>query len=126
MTYPTTTPTSRSFSYGNYPVKTSRMMDGFETRILLGSKRTGVSMQLQYNNIADDLAKNFLDHFESQKGTYLTFDLPAGATTGMSSSLAGVIPGVSDTQWRWAEPPAVTSVYPGVSSVSVKLVAVLV
>lgn len=126
MTYPTTTPTSRSFSYGNYPVKTSQMMDGFETRILLGSKRTGVEMNLQYNNIADDLAKNFLDHFESQKGTYLTFDLPAGTTTGMSPSLAGVIPGVSDTQWRWAEPPAVTSVYPGVSSVSVKLVAVLV
>ena len=126
MAFPSLAPSSRSINYGDYPVKSSRMMDGFETRILYGSKRTGVQMQLAYNNIADGTVKDFLDDYDTRRGTFETFDLPAGTVKGMSTDLSGEIPGVSDTKWRYAESPAVTSVYPGVSNVSVKLLAVLV
>ena len=126
MAFPALAPTSRSVKYGDYPVKANRMMDGFETRILYGSKRTGVEMQLAYNNIADATVKDFLNDYETRRGTFDTFSLPAGTVKGMSTDLSGEIPGVKDTKWRYAESPAVTSVYPGVSNVSVKLLAVLV
>jgi len=126
MAFPALAPSSRSVNYGDYPVKSTRMMDGFETRILYGSKRTGVEMQLTYSNIADDTVKDFLDDYDTRRGTFETFSLPAGTLKGMSTDLAGEIPGVTGTKWRYAESPAVTSVYLGVSNVSVKLLAVLV
>ena len=125
MTFPALAPSSRSFNYGNYPVKSNQMMDGFETRILFGSKRTGVTMQLAYNNVSDLIVKDFLNDFDVHLGTFQCFVLPAGATKGMADELASEMPGVTDTKWRYAESPAVTSVFPGVSNVTVKLLAVL-
>jgi len=126
MAFPSTAPSTRSVNYGDYPVKSVQMMDGFETRILYGSKRVGVELQLAYNNIADAIAEQFLSDYDTQRGTFGTFPLPSSTTDGMEQGLANQIPGVSDTQWRYAGPPTVNSVYPGVSSVTVTLLAVLV
>ena len=89
MAFPALAPSSRSVKYGDYPVKSNRMMDGFETRILYGSKRTGVEMQLAYNNIADATVKDFLDDYDTRRGTFETFDLPTGTVKGMSTALSG-------------------------------------
>jgi len=109
-------------------------MDGFETRILYGSKRVGAKMQLTYQNISDTDVVGFWDHYEEMKGTFQTFDIglvDGGAKAGMTKELRTVIPfgSGSDTTgygyWRYAGPPSVTSVYPGVSTVSVQLLAVI-
>ena len=126
MTYPQYVPTSRTYSPGNWPVKATTMMDGFETRVLLGTKRFGAVLNLTYENIPDDEANEFLDHYNDMKGTYLTFVLDTGgARGGMDTALADNIPGQVGSEWRYAEQPGITSVYPGVSSVAVKLLQVL-
>jgi len=132
MEFPQLAPSNRSFSYGDYPVKKYNAMDGFETRILFGSQRFNFTLNLSYDNITDDEAVKFLQHFDEQTGTFQAYFIGpdnvgsslAGPKKGVSKDLAEKMPGPG--RWRYSEPPSITSVYPGVSSVRVVLVSVLV
>ena len=122
MAFPTLTPSSRQFTPGSYPTKTFKAQSGSETRILYGSKRTGMQLALSYRNISDANAELFLDDYDSQKGTYTAFAINEelkGGWTGNSDALD------SSDKWRYASPPQVTQVKPGISNVQVKLVGVL-
>ena len=134
MPFPQFAPSSREFKAGDFPVKNYRALDGSELRILYGSKRTGFTLRLGYNNLSDTDAEKFIEHFHEMKGTFTGFYVSADQST--SASTDGPKKGWGGNQknigardwgnqWRYAEPPTVTSVYPGVSSVSVTLVGVL-
>jgi hypothetical protein len=125
--YPSITPTSRSFNAGNWPIKTFNAQDGAEVRILYGSLRYNHSMSLTYENIPDALAEQFMEHYFEQLGTYKTFAVAMDAT-----KISAGWKGSSDffnagyrTQYRYAQPPVMRSVYPGVSTVQVELLATL-
>lgn len=122
MPFPTLTPSSRSFEAGDYPIKTYRSQSGVETRILYGSRRSNAELSLSYDNISDTNANQFITHYDETKGTYLTFALNTLVTTGWTP---GTFNAGTGTEWRYAAPPSITNVKPGVSSVQVKLVAVL-
>jgi hypothetical protein len=124
MAYPTLTPTSRNYNSGDYPVKTFRSQSGSESRILYGNRRTGMTLELQYDNITDANAKLFLDHYDETKGSYTTFDLPTGALSGWSGN-TDALDAATANSWRYDQPPLVSNVRPGISSVQIKLVGVL-
>lgn len=124
MAYPTLAPTTRNFDAGQYPFKTFSSLSGKEVRILYGSKRTGMTLDLAYDNITDATADDFVAHYDETKGGFTAFDLPAAAKTGWAGATSA-IDAASGNQWRYAEPPRITSVRPGISSVTVKLVGVL-
>lgn len=126
MGFPELKPTSRSFDAGNYPVKTFTAQSGAEVRILYGDKKTGSKLNLSYENITDDKAALFLDHYDEIKGTYGTFDIVADTRAGWSPSAApfGFRIGTG-AKWRYQSPPEVTTVRPGYSTVRVELVTVL-
>ncbi len=86
MAFPSLVPTGRAFDPGNYPIKTFNSQSGTETRILYGSERTNVKLQLSYANIGDASAELFLDHFDETKGTFDTFALPVGPLGGWSAN----------------------------------------
>jgi len=86
MAFPTLAPTSRAFDPGDYPIKTFKSQSGAETRILYGSERTNVKLQLSYANIGDASAELFLDHFDETKGTFSTFALPDGSLGGWNGN----------------------------------------
>jgi len=122
--FPAITPTSRSYSAGNWPVKSFNAQDGVEVRILYGSRRFGHGFQLKYENIADSVAEQFLQHYFEQQGTYGTFAISADTVNAWEGSADFFNAGIR-TQYRYAEPPVQTSVYPGVSTISVTLIASL-
>lgn len=124
MPFPSLRPTSRTYESGDFPVRTYKSQSGVEARILYGSRRTGMSMSLSYDNIRDTQAEQFLDHYDETKGTYFTFTLPAVVRTGWSGN-GDAIDAPSGNRWRYDGPPSVNSVRPGISSVSVKLIGVL-
>jgi hypothetical protein len=124
MAFPALVPTSRNFNPGDYPIRQFRSQSGAEVRILYGDSRTGMTLELSYDNISDANAELFLQHYNDTKGTYDTFTLSAEAKTGWSGS-SGAIDVSGVNAWRYAEPPAVTAVRPGRSSVRVQLVGVL-
>lgn len=122
MAFPALVPSKRSFDAGDYPVKSFRSQSGVEARILYGSRRTGGTLQLDYENISDTNANLFVAHFEETKGTFSTFALDSNASYGWG---AGVIDAGVGNQWRYSGSPQITNVRPGVSSVRVELIAVL-
>ena len=124
MAYPTLIPTSRNYSSGDYPVKTFKSQSGAESRILYGNRRTGMTLELQYDNITDPNAEAFLDHYDETKGSYTTFVLPTSALSGWSGN-TDAIDAATANSWRYDGPPQITNVRPGISSVHITLVGVL-
>ena len=124
MAYPSYTPTSRSFNAGDYSYKTFKAQSGVEVRILYGDKRTGMTLDLGYDNIPDTQADDFIAHYDETKGGFTAFTLPAAFRTGWTGA-PSAIDAATGNKWRYDGPPAITSVRPGISSVTVKLVGVL-
>ena len=124
MAYPSLQPTSRQFDAGDYPYKSFQSQNGKEVRILYGDKRTGMTLHLGYDNIADTSADDFIAHYDEVKGGFASFTLPAAFRTGWTGD-AAAIDAATGNQWRYSQPPTITSVRPGISSVTVKLVGVL-
>jgi hypothetical protein len=124
MAYPSLKPASRQFNAGDYPVKSIRSQSGVETRLLYGNQRTGMTLALNYENIKDADAELFAAHYDEVKGTFETFTLPAAVRAGWSAS-AATLDVVGGNRWRYEGPPDTSSVRPGRSSVSIKLIGVL-
>ena len=120
--FPSLKPSSRSFDPGNYPVKAYNAQDGAEFRILYGNKRVAAKLQLSYNNISDTEAADFVEHFDHTKGTFTLFTINNDTKSGFSGGSA-IIDKPSGSKWRYAEPPQLQSVYPGVSNVTVNLIS---
>ena len=97
MAFPSIVPSTRNFSPGDFPVKTFKSQSGAETRILYGSKRTGMKLALSYRNITDANAELFLDHYHEMKGTYTTFGV--GSQTGAKEGWEGNADALGADAW---------------------------
>ena len=128
MSYPEAlVPSARQYDPGDWPVKTFKAQNGAEVRILYGSKRTGMKLQLKYDNIRDQDAELFLQHFNDRKGTFLSFHFSVAqpaAKKGWAGDPSVLGAAAAGNAWRYAEAPAITNVRPGRSSVTVNLVGV--
>ena len=83
-------------------------------------------LALSYKNISDANAELFLDHFDDMKGTYTTFTIPLpGARSGWEGNADALGANDSGNAYRYASPPKVTQVKPGISNVQVNLIGVL-
>jgi hypothetical protein len=124
MAFPALAPTARNFNPGDYPIRQFRSQSGTEIRILYGDSRTGMTLELSYDNISDANAELFLTHYNEVKGSYNTFTIPDETKEGWEGSGSAIdVSGVN--AWRYSEAPAITAVRPGRSSVRVQLIGVL-
>jgi len=124
MSFPNLVPSARSFTPGDFPIKQYKALSGAEIRIRYGNLRTEATLDLTYENITDASAAAFLSHYSSTQGTFLTFGIAGGVFKGWNAS-SGLLNAPSGAAWRYDGPPQVTSVYPGRSTVQVKLIAVV-
>lgn len=123
MAFPDIKPASREYSSGDWPIKRFESQSGSEVRILYGTRRVGAKLVLGYVNISDSAAQGFLTDYNSQYGTLRTFTLPTSVFSGWAGT-RGNIDAPPGTRWRYESEPRVQSVYRGLSSVQVTLVAV--
>ena len=132
--FPNFIPSSRKFDMGDYPVKSYRSLSGAVVRRVFGDKQLGYTLDLEFKNIGDtDELKqssgnvvDIVDHYNEAYGTVDSFELCNGTFAGMSAKLrARTQSPHSKIVWRYAEPPQITSVHPGISTVTVKLVGEL-
>ena len=127
MDFPKLVPTGRRFIPGDYPNTKYLAQDGAEFRVLYGDKRVGMRLELEFQNITDKQAEDFMEHYDEMKGTYTQFEFSEGskyAKAGWGGDSFETLGAVSaGSKWRYESAPQLTSVYPGVSSVTVKLVA---
>ena len=138
--FPKIAPSSRSYVPATYPVKTYRSEAGVEVRILYGSQPTGATLSLTYENLSDDQAELFIEHYCAVQGTFQTFYLGSAGTTpgsninedsakagwaGDPTNLSKNSGPPTDNFWRYAKQPQLQSVKRGISTVTVELRAVL-
>ena len=124
MPYPAITPTSRKFTPPRWPTKAFVSQAGTTTRRLYGSLPSQADLQLTYRNITDDQASAILAHYQSLMGPMSKAGLPSETWEGASTSLSNQlnVADYSDVDWYFAAAPTVNSVFPGVSTVQVKLI----
>lgn len=119
----------RLFRSAKYPVTIYRAMNGAEVRILRGSKPSGATLELIYDNIPDTEAEKFTQHHANRLGSLHSFLLPTGAparTAGWKGATNWMQIEANGNRWRWAEEPEITpSKTPGRSNVRVRLVSAL-
>ena len=126
--FPAVTPTARGYNPGNWPVRSYVSQNGTEVRILYGDTETGTGLSLSYENLPDAQAQLFLDHYRAVLGTYMQFHLNSSGNVNAKGGWDGdtnAIGKPQGTYWRYAGPPTIQQVGPGISSVNVDLVAVL-
>lgn len=119
--FPPINPSVRTWTPGARPASAFTSLGGYEVRVQHGSVAVGALLSLSFQNLTEAVGKQITDHFAVANGSFETFDLPAEIFAGMSS-YDYITP--STTTWRYAGPPAVSYVSPGIQSVSVELIAV--
>jgi len=124
MPYPAITPSSRKFTPPKWPTKAFVSQAGTTTRRLYGSKPAQADLQLTYRNITDDQASAILSHYQTTKGPMGKAVLPPETWEGASTNLSNQLnaSSYSDVDWYFAAAPTVDSIFPGISTVQVKLI----
>ena len=119
-------PSTRSYSPGDYPQVEFEAQNGVKTVIRYGKNRTGASLTLGFNNIADADAATILSNYEAVNSVWdnVTFD-GTGVIEGAASQMQVFLKEGTPLKWRYDGPPEVTSVFKGFSNVQCKFVACL-
>jgi len=120
------TPSTRSYSPGEYPQVEFEAQNGVKTVIRYGKNRTGSSLSLGFDNILDSDAAAILQNYEDINSIWdeVTFS-GTNVINGADSTLQSYFLERTELKWRYDGPPEVTSVYPGRSNVQCKFVACL-
>ena len=120
------TPSTRSYSPGEYPQVEFEAQNGVKTVIRYGKNRSGSSLSLGFDNILDSDAAAILKNYEDINSIWdeVTFS-GTNVINGADSTLQSYLIERTELKWRYDGPPEVTSVYPGRSNVQCKFVACL-
>ena len=120
------TPSTRTYSPGEYPQNEFQALNGVKTIIRYGKYRYNSTLTLGFNNIEDSDAAAILQNYQDVNSVWdeVTFN-GTGVIEGASSQLQSFFVERTELKWRYDGPPTVTSVYPGRSNVECKFVACL-
>lgn len=116
MQFPALIPSERRYSTGEFKGARRDDLSGAMVRFLRGRVATGHRLVLPFDQATEDEARQILDHYRLCQGSFVTFELAPETWCGSSSPL--------DLKWRYASPPEVQDLSPGLFSVSVELISV--
>lgn len=118
------TPTTREFVPPAYSRSEVRTQSGATSRRLWTSRPGGGSLRLSFNNVTDTQADGLCSLWEVAKGTRYTIALPTRFLAGLDAALRAYLQlNGQQLMWGFSEPPTVSSVMPGVSSVTLNFKA---
>ena len=133
VSFPALVPTSRSYTPGVFPEQQFQAQNGAVVRVRYGNQRYSSSLSLTFANIDDANAALILQNYVAVMGDdkYVEFtddndDNDDYVAAGVSS---GLVPWIEETnsllKWKYASPPSVTSVKPGLSTVTCEFIGEL-
>ena len=97
-------------------------MSGAVVRRSFGNKAFGYTLDLQFENVPEATVNTIIDHYNGQQGGTIGFAIATAVFAGYTVTLQGKVRNPSGIEWLYAEPPNVSSVIAGISTVTVKLV----
>ena len=124
--FPALTPTGRSYKPGRIPETVFTSQNGASSFIQFGGAFVNAELSLTFANISDQDAADILQHYSSVVGDdRVTFGDNKGLG-GMGAKLQGKLEdGTGLLKYRYDGPPQVTSVYPGISTVTCQFIGYL-
>ena len=135
IAFPNIEPTTRRYNPGEFPRTMFESQNGSMTAVYFGDRPVNGTLEMTFRNIHDDLAHDIINHYKrcnraDDQGNWNYATMPntaSGALAGIGdSALRQTIGETADNRrYRYAEAPVLTSVFPGYSSVTVKLVAMI-
>lgn len=123
--FPSIKPTARSYTAGQFPYKTYRGLSGATVKRVFGNRSFGHTMEMEFRNVRDVTVKQILDHYYGQNGGVDRFALSEDCLSGIGDDLKSTIKAPPNISWEYSEPPAVETVFNGISNVTVRLVGEL-
>jgi len=129
--FPSITPSSRSYSPGEYPETEFLALNGARSIVRFGANQVGHRLQLTFRNISDAEALQIVQHYATVNGDYTNATFIISNTSGPMAGVTstGLAQEMSQqgtaTKWRYSNPPSVQSVYPGVSTVTCTFIGYL-
>lgn len=130
--FPELTPSSRSYTAGEYPQTTFTAQNGVVTVMRYGNRAVNSRLQMEFVNITDDEAEQIMVVYRQAAATYdnVTFSNARGLGGVTSPGLRETMderPGgvASGLKYRFESPPSVASVMPGFSTVSCSFIGVI-
>ena len=120
--FPALAPSSRTFTQGVQPVSTFQTYSGLENRVLLGANQAGLSLSLAFQNLTEADFNLIFAHYVEAQGSYQDFNLSNEVVAGISD--ASYIQPATYT-YRYAGPPSVEWVAPGIGNASVSLIGMV-
>ena len=127
VSFPALVPSSRSYTPGVFPEQQFQAQNGAVVRVRYGNQRYSSSLSLTFANITDANAalilQNFVDVMDDDNyAEFSTSNVAAGVSTDL-------VPWIRETnsllKWKYASPPSVTSVKPGLSTVACEFIGEL-
>lgn len=127
VSFPALVPSSRSYTPGVFPEQQFQAQNGAVVRVRYGNQRYSSSLSLTFANIIDSKAALILENYIAVMGDdkYVEFT-DDNVAAGVSTDL---VPWIQETKnllkWKYASPPSVTSVKPGLSTVTCEFIGEL-
>lgn len=119
VAFPALCPNSRNYQPGSFPTKRFTSVSGAGTTRLYGSQPFNAQIRFEFL-VTDPELESVFECYTDAKGDFYEIKLPREVFAGMSKSLF-----LKNLEWRWANPPKVTSVIKGRSRLTAEFVAVL-
>lgn len=124
--FPALKPSTRSFTVADYPVTLNSFARGIVYPRLRAQRPNGALLELTFSNIADADAASILEAFALSRSGFHSLILPTEIVSGINlQALKDRIKLNSYLRWHFNDPPKVDAGVPGISTVSVTLVATL-
>ena len=120
-TFPTLTPSSRSFTPGLHPHSEIRTLNGLQSRVRTSNVLLEQRLRLTFLALTETQMLSIRTHYNTQQGRFLSFDIPNELLSGMTTPASFTPTGYS---WIYASAPQVTDVACGKHDVAVELITV--
>lgn len=143
IAFPYITPSTRVYTAGRYPTRIVDFQNGSQSAIRYGNRRSQSQLLLEFANVEEKWAVKILKCYErvNENWNYVRFN-KGDDIDDPDIDRGGAWEGVEDpdlvsqwyqenfvdasmTYWRFAEPPTITSVAPGIVSISCSFVSYL-
>ena len=126
--FPNVKPSRRAYVPGSFSYTQFEAQNGAVSLLRYGDRRTNAQLTLGFDNINDEWAQAIIDNYDSvmrDTDGEVTFSVQNGLAGLSKGSLRDEVDyGGDNLVWRYAEPPTVQSIQPGVSTVSCSFVGI--
>ena len=104
-TFPSISPSVRTYVPGNVPVELQAALDGGTVGFKRGARRVSQVLSLSFSHLTEANMILIKDHYIARKGTFEIFYLPSVIWGDYTTSPVGL-----DYAWRYSEPPEIQDV----------------